>query len=425
MEATKEMKGYKTKMVAICAMLVMLNCGMVFANGTTEDATETKTLKILGPWSASEEQAFEKVLDKFRTTTGIEVLYEGVADPMPILGPRLAAGDPPNIVILGGATGYTDLVKEGNAVSLNSIGDELETDFGTDWTSQFSSNGNIYAVPVRTNVLNLLWFNPKKAQESDFSSWDSFISYADSEAAKKNYIVSAIGKASWTIPQLFTSIYAATNGHDKYLGFLAKDIAWNDPTVVDAFRKVAVFYGDNYIAGGKMAGLGTDLVDGIANVFGTNASATVISSGSWVAGIAESAVNDSLVEGKDIDYTLFPGTDAGKGLAIANADVALALTDDAETLQLISFLASEDGQAQFAPSGYVVPNRHVSSDLYSAFLTKKTMDMLASSAIIPAITASIGNEENAALVSALQAAILNPEDIPSLLDDMQKNFGKN
>jgi len=420
----KEMKRRRVKTVVLCIVSVVLACGMLFANGAKEDVTGNKTLRILGPWSASEEKAFEKVLDTFRANTGIKVVYEGVADPMPILGPRLAAGDSPDVVILGGATGYTDLVKEGNAVSLNSLAGELEGDFGTDWTSQFTSDGNIYAIPVRTNILNLLWFNPEKTKDADFSSWDSFISYADKEASGRNYIISAVGKASWTIPQLFTSIYVSTNGRDKYLSFLSKDIAWNDPTVADAFRKVSVFYGDKYIAGGKAAGLGTDLVDGIANVFGTNPSATVISSGSWVSGIAESAVNDSLIEGKDMDYTLFPGTNAGRNVVIANADVAIAMTSDEETFRLISFLAGEEGQSQFAPSGYVVPNRHVSSELYDTFLTRKTMDILASSTIAPAITASIGNEENDALVSALQAAILNPESIPSLLDNMQKDFGK-
>ena len=174
-----------------------------------------------------------------------------------------------------------------------------------------------------------------------------------------------------------------------------------------------------------MAGLGMDLVDGIANVFGLNPTATVISSGSWVSGIAESAVNESIVEGTNIDYVLFPGTENGAGTVIANADVAIALTDDEATMKLVSYLASEEGQSMFAPSGYVVPNRNVKSSLYSAFLTQKTMDILSSSTIVPAITASIGNEENDALVNALQAAILNPSEIPSLLDDMQSKFGKN
>lgn len=415
----------KVKAAAVFTILLALVSFTLFASGASESKEETQTLKVLGPWSASEEEAFEVVLDKFRTETGIEVVYEGVSDPMEILGPRLAAGDPPNIVILGGATGYTDLVKDGNAVSLNSLKDELIADYGTDWTDQFSSDGNIYAIPVRTNVLNLLWFNPEKVESSNFSSWDSFIAYADEEAAKGNYVVGAIGKASWTIPQLFTSCYVSTFGQEMYLKFLSKEIAWNDETVKTAFEKVALFYGDKYISGGKMAGLGMDLVDGIANVFGLNPTATVISSGSWVSGIAESAVNESIVEGTNIDYVLFPGTENGAGTVIANADVAIALTDDEATMKLVSYLASEEGQSMFAPSGYVVPNRNVKSSLYSAFLTQKTMDILSSSTIVPAITASIGNEENDALVNALQAAILNPSEIPSLLDDMQSKFGKN
>ncbi len=412
------------KLLVLSIILLAAASTFLFAAGTKETSKEATTLKILGPWSASEEEAFEAVLDKFREDTGIEVIYEGVSDPMPILGPRLAAGDPPNIVILGGATGYTDLVKDENAKSLNSLEKELVADFGTDWTEQFSSNGNIYAIPVRTNVLNLLWFNPKKTKDADFSSWSSFISYADKEAQSKNYIVGAIGKASWTVPQLFTSIYVSTYGRDMYISFLNKDIAWNDASVKEAFNKVATFYGDKYIAGGRIAGLGMDLVDGIANVFGLNPTAEVISSGSWVSGIAESAVNDKIVEGEDIDYVLFPGEEAGKGTVIANADVAIALTNDENTMKLISYLASEEGQSRFAPAGYVVPNRNVDSSLYSAFLTQKTMNILATSSIAPAITASIGNEENNALVSALQEAILDPSKIDSILDDLASRFSR-
>jgi hypothetical protein len=162
-------------------------------------------------------------------------------------------------------------------------------------------------------------------------------------------------------------------------------------------------------------------VDGIALVFGTDPEAQFVSGGSWVNGIALSAINENLVENETIDYIPFPGDTAGDNTIIASADVAALLTDSPEARQLMSYLISAEGQARFAPNGYTVANKNVSFDLYEG-LAEKTATILATYDVAPDIISTMTNEGINYLYDAIGAAILNPENTEAILDDLQANL---
>ena len=92
--------------------------------------------------------------------------------------------------------------------------------------------------------------------------------------------------------------------------------------------------------------------------------------------------------------------------------------DNEATAGLMSFLMSAEGQALFAPSGYTVANMHVDSGLYSG-LTARTAELLATSAIGPDMNSPLPTDVVSALLESVAAAILDPDSIESILDDLQ------
>ncbi|MFZ2097628.1 MAG: extracellular solute-binding protein [Anaerolineales bacterium] len=387
---------------------------------TPTQAAGTKSLQIIGPWISSEADAFEYVLDGFREKTGIDVTFEGTADVNAPLTTRIAAGNPPDLAILAVAKGLKDLVAQGALIPLDSFANEITSNFSTGWIDQFTIDGHVYAIPTRANIDDCLWFNPEVVTTPP-TSWSELLSYCDSVKAEGGNCIAGTGKDVWPLDMTFESIYKATFGLKQWNALLKHEIPWNDPSVVEAFNREAIFYGDKYAAGGSAGALGTGLVDGMARVFGATSDTRFVNAGSWGVGLVLDAINKDLVEGKTIDYVIFPGEPAGDGTILAAADVAVLLVDSPEARALMSYLISTEGQARFAPNGFPVANKNVDPSAYSG-LTAKSAGLLAKSEVGPDISTPLSYDFVSQIDQALGAAILDPSSIQSILDNLEANF---
>jgi ABC-type glycerol-3-phosphate transport system substrate-binding protein len=96
------------------------------------------------------------------------------------------------------------------------------------------------------------------------------------------------------------------------------------------------------------------------------------------------------------------------------------LTDRPEALQLMSYLASAEGQALFAPNGFTVANKNVDPEVYDG-LAKKTASLLATSKVAPDSSALLPSDLKSDLIENIGAAILAPGSIQTLLDAFQES----
>ena len=153
--------------------------------GITSVTAQSDALQVIGPWLASEADAFEAVLDGFRESTGMVIEYEGTDQTLAALTTRVAAGSPPDLAILPVAQGLKELAAQGALASLNSMSDAITENFDAGWIDQFTIDGEIYAIPTRSNVQTVLWFNPEVVGEPP-TSWSAFTEYCDAVAAEGN-----------------------------------------------------------------------------------------------------------------------------------------------------------------------------------------------------------------------------------------------
>ena len=383
-----------------------------------EETGEAQTLHIMGPWLATEADAFEAVLDGFRESTGIEVVYEGIDDVVVPLTTRVAAGNPPDLAILAVANGLVDLHDQGALLPLDPFAEEISASFDQGWIDQFTFDDGIYAIPVRANVANLLWYNPSTIGAEAPASWAELIDFCDNNVAAGEYCTSGIANTTFTLSILFEDVYLSSYGIDQWNDLMYRRIPWTDDSVVETMNRIATFYSDAYSAGGSAGALGTGLVDGIARVFGENADATFVAGGSWVSGIVTGAVNENIVEGETIDFVLFPGEEAGKGAIIAAADVAVMLSDSPESRQLVQYLMGAEGQSRFAPSGYTVANKNVDPELFTG-LAAKSANLLVNSSVAPSTGAAMSNDMRNQLIEVVGAAVLDPSSIGPLLEALE------
>jgi alpha-glucoside transport system substrate-binding protein len=378
------------------------------------------TLKVVGPWRASEADAFQKVLDAFKAATGISVEYEGVPDVPTLLGPRVAAGSPPDLAILPVAQGLRDYVTQGAVVPLDDLAPQLKANFAGGYIGMVTVNGHIYGVPTRADVSNLLWFNPVAMGTQAPATWADFLSFSDKQAAKKKATVAGLGKDSWTLSVLFEAMYLGTNGSDKYNKLFAGQIPFNDASVEKTLQRIAVYYGDKYAAGGRTGALGTGLVDGTARVFGKSPDADFVLAGSWEKGLVAGAVNKDVVDGKTIDYTVFPGDPIARGALVVQSDVAVVFVKSPEALKLAAYLGSAEGQSFFTKSGYTVTNKNADISSFSGLQARTAKLLTSSSDVVATSGALVANDFRNKLIDLVGAAILRPDKIKSQLDSFKK-----
>src|SRR5205814_5801291 len=82
------------------------------------------TINVMSLWGASEQDNFQKVLDAFKTKTGVTAKYESVrTDYATTLQTRISGGNPPDVAIIPGIGFLRQFARQG---SLKKVSDLID-----------------------------------------------------------------------------------------------------------------------------------------------------------------------------------------------------------------------------------------------------------------------------------------------------------
>lgn len=381
------------------------------ASGSGSAPAAAAEVTIVGPWRSAEADTFEKVLDGFRTKSGIKVTYSGVPDVVAALTPRISAGSPPDMAILPTGNGFLDYVGQEAIKPMTFMQDDLTANFDKAYLDQFSREGVTYGFPSRADMGNVLLFNPTVVKTPP-TTWADFVALCDS--AKKTTgksCTAGMGKDVWPLFLIWQANYASTFGAEKYQALLTGQLPFDDPSVTESIKRVTQFYGDDWVAGGTSGAMGSGLVDGLSRVFGKSADALTAEAGSWGVGLVKGAINKDLVDGKTIDYIQYPYEEAGKDTVVGNSDAMVMFSDNPSVQALAKYLASTEGQSLFVKAGYTVANKNVDNSSLTG-LQAKTANYLKTGRLT---TALIPNDFKNKFQELLGKAISDPSKIDSLV----------
>lgn len=404
------------KLLAIF-IVVLMSSMILFAGGTSENDQKERVVRVMGAWVSSEAEAFEYVLKGFTEETGIKVEYEGATDWVAVISTRIAAGELPDLAVLGGADGYMSFLNQGVIKPLDFMKDDIEANYVDGWITPFTSNGKIYAFPIRCNVQNCMWYNPENVGDVDFSSYESFLSYLEKEKAAGKFPMAGLYKGYWTSSLIFNSCLSSVATFEEYGQFMTGHMRMDDPIVIKNMERLSYLI-NNFCAGGAAGALGTDLTEGFALVFGSNPTAQFINAGSWGSGIVTGGVNDKAVEGVNLTFELFPGYNAIE----TNTDPVVMFNDTEEARMLLEYLASTEGISRFTEYGYVLPNKNINTSLYEKYpLAQKAMEQLKDPIVVP--TKVMDAEYADGFYKLIQGCIANPNAIVQLCKEFEATYG--
>jgi len=109
-------------------LLVLSLLGAIAVVGVAQQKVTIATL-----WSGTELEDFEQALVPFEQATGIDVVVESVGRDLPaVLVTRVAAGNPPDVVVMPNPGQMREFAKSGDLVPIDSFMDmeKLRANYG-------------------------------------------------------------------------------------------------------------------------------------------------------------------------------------------------------------------------------------------------------------------------------------------------------
>lgn len=280
MGLTKARRGMAAFACALSASLVLAACGSgdggsgankaggkapgegkAECEGLTEwgDLTGT-TVKVYTSIVAPEDKPHIDSYALFEQCTGAKVEYEGSKEFEAQLVVRVRSGNPPDIAYLPQPGLLSTLVKDTGKVleAPESVVANVDEWFGEDWKKYGTVDGKFYAAPLGANVKSFVWYAPKMFAEKGWAvpqTWDEMLALSDEIAGSgmKPWCVGiASGEATgWPVTDWVEDVLLRTAGPDVYDQWIAHEIPFNDPKIVEALDTVGeIMKNPKYVNGG-------------------------------------------------------------------------------------------------------------------------------------------------------------------------------
>jgi alpha-glucoside transport system substrate-binding protein len=278
MRSRNTRRGAAAAAVLLSAGLVLAGCGGDdeeggSAGGTSpgEGKAECADLTQFGDLSgkevslytsivAPEDQPYKDSFKLFEDCTGASVAYEGSKEFEAQLVVRVKSGNPPDVAFIPQPGLLQTLVKDTGKVveAPQSVSDNVDEFYGEDWKKYGTVDDTFYAPPLTANVKSFVWYSPKMFEENGWdipTSWDDMLALSDEIAATgiKPWCAGIeSGEATgWPATDWLEDVLLRTAGADVYDQWVAHEIPFNDPAVVEGLDTVGnILKNEDYVNAG-------------------------------------------------------------------------------------------------------------------------------------------------------------------------------
>ena len=332
--------------------------------GTALPDLSGEELEVAAVWTGTEEERFNLVLDAFEQETGATIQYTSTGDDIaPVLTPRVAGGDPPDIAMLPQPGLLTEFAGRD---ALQPLTDEVEANidanYDTVWKDLGSVDGELYGVWFKAANKSTVWYDVEALDAAGVTppeTWDDMVTASQTISDSGVTPWSIAGADGWTLTDWFENAYLPQAGPEMYDQLTNHEIPWTDPSVEEALNTLAEIWGeDGFVVPGALQ---NDFPTSVTTVF-SGGDAAMVYEGDFVAGVI-SGETDAVV-GENANFFPFPAVGDAPAV-VGGGDVAVAFTDTEATMALMSFLASpEAAEIWVAEGGFTSPNKSVDTSLY-------------------------------------------------------------
>jgi len=151
----------------IAAVIIVSACG---GGGSAapggSGAAAGATITVTSLWGGSEQESFQKVLDAFKTKTGITATYQAQrTDYSTVLQSKITSGSPPDVAIMPGLGFLRQFARSGGIKKVSDLGIDpasLEGNYPPGILDPGKVDGELYGIMVKFNSKSTFWYRPDK-----------------------------------------------------------------------------------------------------------------------------------------------------------------------------------------------------------------------------------------------------------------------
>ncbi|WP_017591406.1 ABC transporter substrate-binding protein [Nocardiopsis potens] len=385
-------------------------------------------LKVAAKWTGVEQDNFEEVLAGFEEQTGATVSYEPTGeDTGAYLGPKIEAGEPPDVALLPQPGLLAEYAEQDALVPLE--GDAaaaLEENYTDYWRELGSVDGEAYGILLKAAHKSIVWYRPDAFEAAGVqppSTWDDMVGTTASTLSDSGTVPFAMcGASGWTLTDWFENVYLSHAGPEKYDRLTAHEIPWTDDSVVQTLETLADVWGEkDFMAGGTDGAVQTDFPTCVSQVYGQQDAAMVFEADFVAANAAEAGA----AVGEDALAFPFPAV-GEEPPVVVGGDIAVAMSENEGTQELLAYLASPEAQSTWAGlGGYLSANSQVESSAYADEFTQELAQTILDAGenvrydMSDQVPSRFGATEGRGMWSILQDFLRDPGDPEATAEDLE------
>jgi alpha-glucoside transport system substrate-binding protein len=220
-----------------------------------------KTVNIYASILSPELEMYEAAYVPFEECTGAQLVFEGSSEFEAQLKVREKAGNPPDIALIPQPGLLATMVGTGSVVapSEGTVAN-VDANWQPIWKDYGSVDGTFYAPPNSSNLKSLVWYSPQMFADNGWAiptTWDELKTLTDTIAGSgvvdKPWCAGfQSGDATgWPGTDWVEDVMLRLHGTEVYDQWVAHEIPFNDPKVVQALDEVGYFLKNpDYVNGG-------------------------------------------------------------------------------------------------------------------------------------------------------------------------------
>ena len=320
------------------------DCGDYEEYGTFEGAE----VSIYGTIVEVEADRLNESWADFESCTGINVEYQGTQEFEAQVRVLIEGGTAPDLAIFpqpGLFAGFADdLVAPPEGVV-----DNVAEFWSEDWAGYGTVDGTLLGAPLMASVKGFVWYSPSAFSDGGYeipTTLDELTALSDqivSDGAMKPWCAGfTSGEATgWPGTDWVEDMVLRLSGPEVYDQWVAHEIPFNDPAIVEAFDAVGdILKNEDYVNGGygdvrsindiTFGDGGLPILDGECAM---HHQATFYE-GFWPEGT-------TVAPDGDIWAFLTPGTEEGASAVTGGGEIVGAFTDSDETKAVQTYLSSD------------------------------------------------------------------------------------
>jgi len=337
-------------------------------------------LTVFGPWLGVDQELFESVIAYFEYATGAEVTYAGSDSFEQQIVIDIEGGSPPNIAVFPQPGLAADVAADGGLSPLPEGTEEWILEnyaAGQSWVDLGTYAGAdgedaLYGFFYKVDVKSLVWYVPDNFADAGYEvpeTMEELIALSEQMIEDGNTpwcIGLGSGDATgWPATDWIEDIMLRTASPETYDAWVAHEIPFNDPAVVNAIETFGMFAkNDAWVNGGAASVATTDFRDAPQGLFDVPPNCFMHHQASFIP----SFFPEGTELGVDADFFYFPafeGEDLGR--PVLGAGTLFAITDPSNAADVfIEFLKTPIAhEVWMAQSGFLTPLTSVNPDAYA------------------------------------------------------------